>query len=66
MKGDRKVINNFVKTWIWLMDYYIGLYLDLDVRIMKNFLEKGIKTDKFDPEKFNEEIIEKVKKIMCQ
>ena len=48
------------------MDYYIGSYLDLDVRIMKNFLEKGIKTDKFDPEKFNEEIIEKVKKIMCQ
>lgn len=35
-------------------------------RGMKNFLEKGIKTDKFDPEKFNEEIIEKVKKIMCQ
>lgn len=35
-------------------------------RGMKNFLEKGIKTEKFDPEKFNEEIIEKVKKIMCQ
>lgn len=35
-------------------------------RGMKNFLEKRIKTDKFDPEKFNEEIIEKVKKIMCQ
>lgn len=35
-------------------------------RGMKNFLEKGIKTDKFEPEKFNEEIIEKVKKIMCQ
>lgn len=35
-------------------------------RGMKNFLEKGIKIDKFDPEKFNEEIIEKVKKIMCQ
>ena len=35
-------------------------------RGMKDFLEKGIKIDKFDPEKFNEEIIEKVKKIMCQ
>ena len=35
-------------------------------RGMKNFLEKGIKIDKFEPEKFNEEIIEKVKKIMCQ
>lgn len=35
-------------------------------RGMKKFLEKGIKTEKFDPEKFNEEIIEKVKKIMCQ
>ena len=48
MKGDRKVINNFVKTWIWLMDYYIGLYLDLDVRIMKNFLEKVLYTDELN------------------
>ena len=48
MKGDRKVINDFVKTWIWLMDYYIGSYLDLDVRIMKNFLEKVLYTDELN------------------
>ena len=31
---------------------------------MKEFLDKGIKTEKFDPEKFNEEIAEKVRKII--
>ena len=33
-------------------------------RGMKNFLEKGLKTEKFDPEKFNQEITKKVKKII--
>ena len=33
-------------------------------RGMKNFLEKGIKMQKFDPENFNNEITKKVKKII--
>ena len=33
-------------------------------RGMKQFLDKGIKTEKFDPEKYNEEIAEKVRKII--
>ena len=33
-------------------------------RGMKNFLEKGLKTKEFDPEKFNEEIVEKIKLII--
>ena len=31
---------------------------------MKEFLDKGIKTLKFDPEKFNEDIIEKIRSII--
>ena len=31
---------------------------------MKNFLEKGIKTKDFDPEKFNENIVKKIKEII--
>ena len=31
---------------------------------MKDFLDNGIKTEKFDPEKFNEEIIKKVREII--
>lgn len=33
-------------------------------RGMKNFLEKGLKTEKFDPEKFNKNIIEQIKQII--
>lgn len=33
-------------------------------RGMKNFLEKGLKTEKFDPEKFNQNIIEQIKQII--
>ena len=33
-------------------------------RGMKNFLEKGLKTEKFDSEKFNQNIIEQIKQII--
>lgn len=33
-------------------------------RGMKNFLEKGLKTEKFDSEKFNKNIIEQIKQII--